>query len=253
MMIELHDLVEYCDRLLAVERFPDYCPNGLQVEGRAQVGRLLVGVTASQALIDAAVAAGVDAILVHHGFFWKGEAQPIVGIKARRIGALMRAGISLLAYHLPLDAHPELGNNKQLADLLGLQVAGGFGRAGEAEIGLHGHLPDPMSGEQLARRIRQRLDRDPLHIAACPRPLRKLAWCTGGAQNYFEAAIALGVDGFITGEISEPCYHLALEHGVDFFAAGHNATERYGVQALAQHVSSRFNLQCTFFELENPA
>ncbi len=252
-MVALHELVSHCDTLLEVERFKDYCPNGLQVEGRAQVGRILLGVTASQALIDRAVALDVDAVLVHHGFFWKGEAQPIVGIKARRIGALMRANISLLAYHLPLDAHPELGNNYQLAERLGFEVEGVFGRIGEIEIGLYGKLASPMSGEKLALHISEKLQRDPVHIAACPRPLRKIAWCTGGAQSYFEAAIGLGVDAFVTGEISEPNYHLALEHEVDFFAAGHNATERYGVQALGNYLSKRFDVQCTFFELANPA
>ena len=246
-MVALHELVSHCDSLLEVERFKDYCPNGLQIEGRAQVDRILLGVTASQALIDRAVAMGVDAVLVHHGFFWKGEAQPIVGIKARRIGALMRANISLLAYHLPLDAHPELGNNRQL----GVGIQGQM--IGEMEIGLYGELPSPMSGEKLARHIGEKLQREPVHVAACRRPLQKIAWCTGGAQSYFEAAIARGVDAFITGEISEPNYHLALEHEVDFFAAGHNATERYGVQALGNYLSQRFDVQCTFFELANPA
>ncbi len=252
-MVQLSDLVRYLDDLLEVERFTDYSPNGLQVEGGATINRLVCGVTASQALIEAAVEAGADALLVHHGYFWKGEAAPIVGIKKRRIARLLENGISLLAYHLPLDAHPVYGNNVQLAKVLGLKVAGSFGPAGNPAIGLYGGLPEPLSGEALAAQIADRLGRAPLHVGEASAPVSKLAWCTGGAQGLIEEAVRLGVDAYLTGEVSEQTVHLARENGIHFYAAGHHATERYGARALGEHVAEHFGIEQQFIDIDNPA
>jgi dinuclear metal center YbgI/SA1388 family protein len=242
-------LVKYLDELLQPAKFRDYCPNGLQVEGRAEVARIVAGVTASQALLDIAVARGADAVLVHHGYFWKGEDGRITGIRRQRLKTLLANDISLLAYHLPLDAHPDLGNNAQLAARLGWLPEGRFG---DQDIAWLGSLGAPIPAGQLAARIAEGLARVPLLIGDPERPVRRIGWCTGGAQDYFEQAIALGVDAFISGEISEQTVHLARESGVPYLACGHHATERYGVAALAGHLNRHCGLQCEFVDLDNP-
>jgi dinuclear metal center YbgI/SA1388 family protein len=249
-MVELQELVSFTDDLLEVERFRDYCPNGLQVEGRPEIRRLVTGVTACQPLLDAALAVGADAILVHHGYFWRGEDVTLTGIRRRRLKTLLEHDISLLAYHLPLDAHPLYGNNVQLAARLGFEVAGRFGPEQPA-IGLHGRLPAPLKGEALAQHLREVLEQTPLHITA-DRPIRTLAWCSGAAQGYIEDAIRLGVDAYLTGEASEQTVHVARENGIHFFAAGHHATERYGVQALGDHLAAQFGLEQEFIDVPNP-
>lgn len=242
-------LVKYLDQLLEPGKFRDYCPNGLQVEGRSEVQRIVAGVTASQALLDAAVARKADAILVHHGYFWKGDDACITGIRRQRLGTLINHEINLLAYHLPLDAHPEWGNNAQLAKRLGWLVEGHFG---EQEIAWLGRLAEPGDLAALVGRITEQLGRTPLVIGEAARPLRRIAWCSGGAQGYFEQAIALGVDAYISGEISEQTVHLARESGVAYIAAGHHATERYGVQALVAHLAEKFGLDGEFVDVDNP-
>ncbi|MEA3641618.1 MAG: Nif3-like dinuclear metal center hexameric protein [Lamprobacter sp.] len=244
------ELADHCNLLLGVERFSDYCPNGLQVEGRRPIRRLLTGVTACQRLMDAAIEAEADALLVHHGFFWKGEAAPLTGVKGRRIRALMRADISLLAYHLPLDAHPQLGNNRQLGLRLGLVDA--QPSADADELLWSGALAAPMTGARFAEQVGQALGREPLHIAVVDRPLHRVAWCTGAAQNAIERAAALGVDCYLSGEVSEQTVHLARELGIDYLAAGHHATERYGVQALGAELAGIFGIEHQFVEIENP-
>lgn len=251
-MVDLKDLLRYLDDLLEVERFQDYCPNGLQVEGRARLERLVCGVTASQALLDAAVKAEADAILVHHGYFWKGEELPIVGIKKRRLATLLQHDISLLAYHLPLDAHPVYGNNVQLAQVLGLSVEGSFGTATNSAIGLYGRLPRPMHATDLAEHIGSVLDRQPLHIGDGGAPIQTVAWCSGAAQGFIEEAVRLGVDAYLTGEVSEQTVHLAREHGIHFYAAGHHATERYGARALGEHLAGHFGIEQQFIDIDNP-
>lgn len=247
-MIDLLTLETYCNDLLGVDGFDDYCPNGLQIEAGDRATRLMTGVTACQALIDAARDWGADALLVHHGFFWKGEAAPIRGMKGRRISSLIGGRISLLAYHLPLDAHPELGNNRRLGDLLG------FERATPEADGLlwRSALREPLSAGDLGARIEAALGRMPLHVPGHDRPCRHIGWCTGAAQTYLERAAALGLDAFISGEISEQTVHMARELGVDYFAAGHHATERYGVQALGRHLARRFGLEHCFVDIHNP-
>ncbi len=250
-MVEIGALHAYCDELLASASFDDYCPNGLQLEGERRVQRLASGVTASQALIDAAIEWQADAVLVHHGWFWKGEPPCLVGIKGRRVRALVGAGASLLAYHLPLDAHPELGNNRQLARMLGFAEP----CATSAADGLvwRGRLPRPTSAAELAQDIERALGRPPLQVPAHARPIEKVAWCTGAAQGFIEQAATLGVDAYLSGEISEQTTHQARELGVSYFAAGHHATERYGVQALGEHLAERFGLEHRFLEIDNPA
>ena len=243
------ELASYLDGLLETGKFKDYCPNGLQVEGRAEVSRIVLGVTASQALLDAALARGADSVIVHHGYFWRGEDGRITGMRRRRLGTLIGNDINLFAYHLPLDAHPELGNNARLAACLGWRPTGRFG---EQDIGWVGEPAAPVSLDGLAADIAGRLGRSPLVIGDNSRPIRRIAWCSGGAQGYFEQAIALGVDAYVSGEISEQTVHLARESGVAYLAAGHHATERGGVRALAAHLHERFGLDCEFVDIDNP-
>jgi len=243
------ELVHYLDETLGATQFRDYCPNGLQVEGRADVRRVVCGVTASQALVDAAVDRQADAIIVHHGWFWRGEDGRVTGFRKSRMKALLQNDINLIAYHLPLDSHAELGNNAQLAKALGWTVEGRFG---EQDLGWHGAPAQPISLAELGNRVALELERTPLVIGDPVRPVRRVAWCSGGAQNYFELALGLGVDVYLTGEISEQHVHLARESGVAFIAAGHHATERFGVRALAGHLSTRFGLECEFVDVDNP-
>lgn len=245
----LNELRNYNASLLQTGLFKDYCPNGLQVEGRAEVRRIATGVTASQQVLDAAIMWGADAILVHHGYFWRNEDAAITGIKKRRIAQLLRNDVSLLVYHLPLDAHPELGNNARLGKLLGIAEQGRFG---EQNVACFGELASTQTLAQFAAQIGRSLQRTPQVIGDEAGNIRKVAWCSGGAQGYFEAAIAQGVDVFISGEASEQSFHLAQESGVAFIAAGHHATERLGIQALGEHLSVRFGLEHCFFDQDNP-
>lgn len=251
MAVSLSTLVEEADRYLGSARMADYCPNGLQVEGRPQVRRIVSGVTASQALLDAAVAADADLVLVHHGYFWKGENPCVVGMKQRRLKTLLRHDISLLAYHLPLDVHPEVGNNAQLAARLGLTVEGPLDPADPKVVGLVGSLDTPQTALAFSRRVAQVLQREPL-VVCNGQPVRRVGWCTGGGQGYIDTAIAAGVDLYLTGEASEQTFHSACENGVSFIAAGHHATERYGVQALGEYLAQRFALEHRFIDCPNP-
>lgn len=239
--------------LLMPERFRDYCPNGLQVEGRADVRRVVCGVTANQALIEAAINLNADAILVHHGWFWKNEDGRITGFRKQRLQRLLAHDINLYAYHLPLDAHSELGNNAQLAQRLGWTTTGRFA---EQEIGFLG-LPDavtpaPSFASDIALNVERALGRTPLLIGDPRHEVRTIAWCSGGAQGYFEQAIAAGADLYVSGEISEQTVHLAHESGVPYLAAGHHATERYGVMALGAHLAAQIGVDCTYIEIDNP-
>jgi dinuclear metal center YbgI/SA1388 family protein len=247
--MQLRELNDYIGRLLEISRFRDYCPNGVQVEGRADICRIATGVTASQRLLEAATAWGADAILVHHGYFWRNEDATVTGIKKRRLAHLLQHDVSLLAFHLPLDAHPELGNNAQLAKRLGLLPQGNFG---EQDIAWQGELQQPQTLGQFTENITHALQRTPLVIGDNEHMLRRVAWCSGAAQSYFEQAVALGVDAFLTGEISEQNVHIAHETGVAFIAAGHHATERYGVQALGEHLARQFKIEHRFFDMDNP-
>ncbi len=251
-MITLKTLVDYCNDLLRAEHFQDYCPNGLQVEGRHSISKIVSGVTANQALIDAAIEAKADLLLVHHGYFWKGENPSITGMKQRRLKSLLAHDMNLLAYHLPLDAHPELGNNAQLALQLGLTLEKTFAAGSGPELGCVGQFAEPLQASSLVKIIQAKLGREPQHIAGSSRTIQRVGWCTGAAQSYFEAAIEQGVDAFISGEISEPTVHLAREYGVHYFAAGHHATERYGVQALGKQLADQFDLEHHFVDIDNP-
>ena len=251
MSIETKQLVRALDEFLASKQIADYCPNGLQVEGRPQIRRIVTGVTASQALIDAAIEQQADAILVHHGYFWKGEDPCISGMKQRRIKSLLAHDINLLAYHLPLDVHPRVGNNVQLAQLLGLEVSGPLEADNPHSVGLLGELAQPLSSSEFAALIGQKLQRAPLVIGSKER-IRTVGWCTGAAQGYITHAIAAGADAFITGEISEHSTHSALENDICYFAAGHHATERYGVKALGEWLAAEFGIEQLFIDCPNP-
>ena len=244
------DIESQLAALLEVSRFRDYGPNGLQVEGKPEVHKIVSGVTASLALIDAAIAAGADAILVHHGLFWKGHDGRVTGWLKTRLERLLAHQINLFAYHLPLDAHPEFGNNAQFGAQLGWVADGRFG---EQALGFIGPLDGSTRVETLGALVQQRMARTPTVLPGDGRALKRVAWCTGGAQGYFEAAIAAGADVFVTGEISEPQAHYARETGVAFIACGHHASERYGAPALAAHVAQTFGLEHQFIDIENPA
>lgn len=248
--MQLSELEIYLNQLLDITHFRDYCPNGLQVEGRSEVHQLVSGVTASSEFLRAAIEAGADAVIVHHGYFWRGEDPCIVGMKRHRISYLLAHDVGLLAYHLPLDAHPELGNNAELGRRLDFTETGRFGDQG---IAMQGTFVSEISCvKDLRLHIERVLARKPLVIGDDDRLVRRLAWCTGAAQDYFDEAIRLGVDAFITGEISEQMVHAARESGVAFISAGHHATERYGVQALGEHISRKFGLAHQFIDIDSP-
>lgn len=250
--MQLQQLSEFCADYLRVDDFTDYCPNGLQVESVDEVQSIVSGVTASLDLIEAAIAAKADTLLVHHGYFWKGEDLAIAGFKGRRIRALIRNNLNLLAYHLPLDAHPVVGNNAQLARIMGWEVQGSFGSVGLHDIVFHSELPGAISLDELSASIASRLDAKPLSITCGNKPIRRIAWCTGAAQDYIDQAADRGFDVFISGEVSENTFHYARECGIHYIAAGHHATERYGVQALGQLVADQFGLQHQFIDIPNP-
>lgn len=253
MAVSLKALEAKANALLEPEQFQDYCPNGLQVQGADHVAVLVSGVTASQALIDRAVELKADAIIVHHGYFWKGEDPRVVGIKQRRLKTLLENNISLLAYHLPLDAHPELGNNAQLAELLGIEITGGLQLGQSRSVGNVGRLPEPMPVELFVRELGARLGREPIWVAGGKATVETLAWCTGAAQSYIDDAVNQGVDLFLSGEISEPTAHVARESAIHYVAAGHHATERYGIKALAEALAQCFELDHHFIDINNPA
>jgi len=232
-------------------RVRDFTVNGMQVQGKDTVTKVITGVTASQALIDAAVEQQADAILVHHGYFWKNESPAITGIKYNRIKTLIKNDINLYAYHLPLDIHPELGNNVELAKLLGITVRRGLEPWDKASVALVGKFEEEISTEELTQRIETQLSRAPLVVDA-GKPIKSVAWCTGGGQSYIELAIEQGIDAFISGEASEQTIHLAREAGMSFFAAGHHATERYGVKALGEWLAQEKGLDVTFIDIDNP-
>ncbi len=248
-MVKINELTHYTQQLLEVERFKDYCPNGLQVEGKNEIRKIVTGVTASMALLEAAHKAGADLILVHHGYFWRNEDPRIIGIKRNRVAFLLQNKLNLMAYHLPLDAHPQLGNNVQLGKRLGI-VPIGF--AGESGIIAHGRLAKAVSLHDFAKQLEAALDRVPLVIGDSQKTVQNIAWCTGAAQGYIDTAIQLGADVYISGEISEQTTHQAVENNISYIAAGHHVTERYGVQALGEHLAEKFNISHEFIDIHNP-
>ena len=251
--MDLYELERYLNTLLNVGRFKDYCPNGLQVEGRAEINTLVTGVTASQALLDRAVALNADAILVHHGYFWRGEAPEVRGMKKRRLATLLKADMSLLAYHLPLDAHSELGNNAQLAKRLGIDIESVMDERELQGVGNIGVLSEPMSLMEFGLHVAFVLQREPVLVEGGSHLIKRIAWCTGGAQNYIDRAAALGADAYLSGEISEQTTHSAREQGIHYIGAGHYATESYGVQAVGEHLAARFGIKHVFLNEGNPA
>jgi dinuclear metal center YbgI/SA1388 family protein len=247
--MQLAELNQYLTQLLQPEKFNDYCPNGLQVEGKPEIFNIVTGVTASMALLEAAIKVEADAVLVHHGYFWRGERPQITGMKQRRIKFLLQHDLNLFAYHLPLDAHPELGNNAMLGEVLGLQISGYLD---EKNMLPYCRLEKTTSLEAMSGAVFQALNRKPQVVGDMAGEVRTVAWCTGAAQQYIEQAIDKGVDVFISGEISEQTVHSVRESGTAYIAAGHHATERYGIQALGEHLARRFGLQHTFIDIDNP-
>ncbi len=242
------DLEKTLNQLLSVDKYKDYAPNGLQVQGCDEVNRVVCGVTASLELIERAIDECADALIVHHGYFWKGENAALTNMKYRRIKALMQHDINLYAYHLPLDGHEELGNNAQLGQCWQVENAAPIA---PFELMWTGDLP-AVSVADFTETIIDTLGREPLVIAGGGHPIKRLAWCSGGAQGFLEQAVALGVDAFVSGEVSEKTFHEAKEYGIHYFGAGHHATERGGVQALANYLNANTALQCQFIDCYNP-
>lgn len=245
-------LVNYLTELLKPFQINDYCPNGLQVEGKSEIKKIVTGVTASQALIDAAIERQADAILVHHGYFWKGEDQTVTGMKKRRLQALLTHDINLLAYHLPLDVHPELGNNAQLGKLLGLTIERPLEPWNKSSVAVKGKLAEPMTATQFASLIEEKLGRTPLVNQAGDHLIKTVAWCTGGGQSFIDLAASQGIDAYLTGEASEQTIHSSNEQQIHFFSAGHHATERYGVKALGEYLAETYDLDVEFIDIPNP-
>ncbi|MDP0562479.1 MAG: Nif3-like dinuclear metal center hexameric protein [Candidatus Endonucleobacter sp. (ex Gigantidas childressi)] len=252
MGIALKELIACLDEELQPQLFKDYCPNGLQVEGRGSVGKIITGVTACQALIDKAIELRADALLVHHGYFWRGDDVVLTGMGRRRIEALLKNGISLIAYHLPLDGHPELGNNAQLAKRMGWSVKGGMESGQERSVGNWGKPDQVISVDEMASKLEKSLRREPLVIRGGSHDIKTLAWCTGAAQSMIKNAVKLGVDAFVSGEISEATVHFARENDIHYFSAGHHATERYGVQALAVFLEQKYGIEHEFVDIDSP-
>lgn len=247
------ELEQYLEQLLKPDQIKDYAPNGLQIQGRDEIAKIVTGVTASQALINKAIDEKADAIIVHHGYFWKNEPYAIRGMKHTRIKALLNNNINLFAYHLPLDIHPTLGNNAQLAKLLNIDVTGPLELGNPTSVSIQGELPNACSGEALAQLINNKLNRECLHIAPpSNKVIKTIAWCTGGGQDYIELAAEQGIDAFISGEVSEKTTHIAHEMDIHFFAAGHHATERHGVKALGEHIAKAHDIDVVFVDIDNP-
>ena len=251
-MAKLQDIIQWCDQTLKSPEFKDYAPNGLQIEGKTEVHKILVAVTASQDAIDAAIRENADLLLVHHGYFWKGEAYPITGMRGKRIKSLIQHDISLLAYHLPLDSHPSLGNNAAIADLLELERIETLDPSERHPIGNIGYLNQPMPVEEFKTFVSEKLKFDVTHLPADKNMIEKVGFCTGGAQDFIVKAAEQGCDAYISGEVSERTFYEAKELGVHYFACGHHATERYGVQRLGQAISEQFDIEYVYFELNNP-
>lgn len=251
-MAQLNDIIQWCNQTLKSHEFKDYAPNGLQIEGKNEVKKILAAVTASQNAIDAAIEQGADLLLVHHGYFWKGEAYPITGMRGKRIKALIQNDISLVGYHLPLDSHPTLGNNAAIADLLELDNIEALDPSERNPIGNIGYLKQAMTPEQFKVFVSEKLGFDAIHLAANKTSIQKVGFCTGGAQDFIHKAADQNCDAYISGEVSERTFYEAQELDIHYYACGHHATERYGVQRLGQAISEHFNIEYSYFELNNP-
>ena len=251
--MQRNELEIYLNTLLSPQAIKDFCPNGLQIQGRDNINKIVTGVTATQALIEQAITEKADAILVHHGYFWKNESYVIRGMKHKRIKALLDNDINLFAYHLPLDIHPTLGNNAQLAKLLNINITGPLELENPVSVAVQGELPETCTGSKLAHLINSELNRACLHIAPpSNKKIETIAWCSGGGQDYIELAAEQGIDAFISGEVSEKITHIAHEMDIHFFAAGHHATERYGVKALGEYIAKEQSIEVVFVDIDNP-
>ncbi len=252
MSVSRKKLQHYLNDLLQPWQMKDYCPNGLQIEGAENITKIVTGVTASQNFVDAAVVAGADAMLVHHGYFWKSEAEIITGMKRKRLATILNNNLNLFAYHLPLDVHAEFGNNTQLAKILNIQIQRPLEPWNKQCVALKGKITPAISGADLSTKITQALNRKPLFHSAGDHLIETIAWCTGGGQHYIDIAAEQGIDAYLTGEASEQTIHVSDEMGIHFYAAGHHATERYGVKALGEHLAEKFKITVEFIDIDNP-
>ena len=245
-------LLDYLADYLAIDTFKDYAPNGLQVEGMMDIARIRTAVTASEAVIEAAAADKASALLVHHGYFWRGENPVICGMKRRRVNALLMSDMNLLAYHLPIDCHPALGNNACMAKRLGLTDVKAYAAGGTNNLLWTGNLPNPITIDALKQQLAVIYQREPQSISGTKKTIQRIAFCTGAAQDFIEDAHALGVDAYLSGEISERTYYQAKELGIAYFACGHHATEKDGIKALGEHLATQFGIEHAFIDTDNP-
>ena len=252
--MQLNEFEQYLNTLLKPEQIKDFCPNGLQIQGTSNINKIITGVTATQDLIEQAIAEKADALVVHHGFFWKNESYVIRGMKHKRIKALLENDINLFAYHLPLDIHPTLGNNAQLAELFSINNVAPLEAGNALSVAVRGDFSTALTALELEQRISKQLNRSCMHIAApSNKKIKTVAWCSGGGQGYIELAAELGIDAFISGEVSEQTTHVAREMDIHFYCAGHHATERYGAKALAAHFNQHLPVEAKFIDIDNPA
>lgn len=251
-MITQKELSLYLDQLLSCALYKDYAPNGLQVEGKNKIKRICTAVTASADVISEAVRWDADALLVHHGYFWRGEEPVIVGIKRQRINNLLRHDINLFAYHLPLDCHPEFGNNACLAKLFAAESVQMHQANGVDNLLWSGRLVEAMTHNEFVEFLTRKLGRLPLSIVGANKKISRIAWCSGGAQDFIEEANCLGVDAYLSGEVSERTFYQAKELGINYYSCGHHATERYGIEAMGKYLASYFTLEHLFIDSDNP-
>ena len=247
-----NELEQYIQELLDIGRFQDYAPNGLQVEGRPEIQTIATAVSASLNVIEQAIEKGVDALLVHHGYFWKGESAQIRGIKKNRLSALIKSDMNLFAYHLPLDAYRPWGNNASIAQKLGANVTDVLPWNRQENLLWIGELPDAQSPSKFLEQLKALYGPQAVHVDVGRHSIKRIAWCSGGAQDVMEEALVYPIDAFITGEFSERTYYLAKESNVHFYAIGHYASEKDGIFHLGQHLSHQFGLQHIFIDEPNP-
>ncbi len=252
MAVTRKKLDNYLTDFLQPWQIKDYCPNGLQVEGKETIEKIVTGVTASQALIDAALESGADAVIVHHGYFWKSEDEAIKGMKRKRLKTILLNDLNLFGYHLPLDVHPDVGNNAQLGKLLGITLQRSLEPWNKQCVAVKGKFETPITAEKFAELIQQKLHRKPLLHKSGDNLISTIAWCTGGGQHYIDAAAEQGIDCFLSGEASEQTIHVSREMDIHFVAAGHHATERYGAKALGEHLETKFDVVVEFIDIDNP-
>lgn len=251
-MIQRDELTAFLDDYLACALFNDYSPNGMQIEGKSEIRRICTAVTACHDIIQRANHLKADALLVHHGYFWRGEAPVLTGMMRQRVGSIISHDLNLFAYHLPLDCHQDIGNNACIGRLLDVHDRSSHAVNKIPDILWSGSFQSSVDSSALMQQLTHLLNRQPLHVSGSNKKIKRIAWCSGSAQDFIVDAHRLGVDAYISGEVSERTYYQAQELGIHYFACGHHATERFGIQALGRLLSERFALTHAFLDSDNP-